>query len=53
MFLKHIRMIVKDHVTLKTGVITAENSALPSFLMSRRDIFHEHLKILLTPIFER
>ncbi len=26
---RHIRLL-KDHVTLKTGVMTAENSALPS-----------------------
>ncbi len=27
---QHIKMILKDHVTLKTGVMAAENSTLPS-----------------------
>ncbi len=27
---QHIRMILKDHVTLKTGEMAAETSALPS-----------------------
>ncbi len=27
---QHIRMTLKDHVTLKTGAMAAENSALPS-----------------------